>query len=87
MAQKPSEKQVNEFLASKSATITEAKIYKIALAFCNKEKKPFSNPDIAKVYGCHRTNVLAHLNNMIRKGIVTKYSPRFYTLVKPKESK
>lgn len=71
-------KSAQKWLNKKSATPEESKIYIIALKQYKKLKRPLQNVDIAEVHGTHRTNIRAHLSNMIRKGLIERHLHKFY---------
>ncbi len=80
--------KIEDWLSAKRATPCEAKIYRIIMRVTRGEKSPVKNSDICERYvsaesketTC-RTNITIHLRNMVKKGILKKYSVKFYTPV------
>lgn len=76
-------KKLKNWLMQKNATSTEAKIYDIALRVEKKKQFPFSNGDILAILGTSRTNVRQHIQRMISKGLLERYSYHTYSVVTP----
>ncbi len=71
-------KKARQWLNKQGATPVETEIYSITKAQFKKLKRPLQNGDIASVHKSHRTNIRAHLANMISKGLIKRHLHKFY---------
>lgn len=70
--------KAQKWLNKIGATPMESEIYFIVISQFKKLDRPLQNADIAVIHGTHRTNIRAHLANMIRKGLVKRHRHKFY---------
>lgn len=75
--------KARKFLEKAQATPTESEIYSIVVSKYKALDRPLQNRDIAKVHKSNRTNIRAHLANMVRKGIIKRHLHKFYLPVNP----